>query len=149
VDKLDQQILRILTENARIHAAEISRQVNLSVSAVIDRIHRLEEHGVITGYTAMVDHSKLGYGICAWLHVQLNNPKLANSFAARMQHMPGLLRCDYLTGEFDFLLQAVTRNTKELDQLHRAVSDMEGVATVRTHVVLNKIECNGKVIADI
>jgi DNA-binding Lrp family transcriptional regulator len=83
----------------------------------------------------------LGYGIRAWLHVQLTNPKLADSFAARVQHMSGLLSCDYLTGEFDFLLQAVTRSTKELDQLHRAVSDIEGVATVRTHVVLRGIEC--------
>jgi len=142
VDKLDQQILRILGENSRASASDISRQVNLSVSAVTHRIHRLEDRGLITGYSVTLDYSALGYGIRAWLHVQLEHPKHANSFATRMQRAENILSCDYLTGEFDFLLQAVARSTQELDQLHRAVSGVEGVAAVKTHVVLRKHDCS-------
>jgi len=103
-------------------------------------MHRFEERGIITRYTVAVDYNALGYGIRAWLHVQLEHAKYADTFSTRMQHMAGMLSCDYITGEFDFLLQAVTRSTQELDQLHRAISATEGVAAVKTHVVLRKHE---------
>lgn len=142
MDKLDQQLLRILRENSRAKASDISRQINLSVSAVIDRIHRFEDRGIITRYTVALDYNALGYGIRAWLHVQLEQPRYADAFAARMQHTENILSCDYLTGEFDFLLQAVARSTQELDLLQRAVSDVEGVAAVKTHVVLREHACD-------
>ncbi|MCL2446632.1 MAG: Lrp/AsnC family transcriptional regulator [Oscillospiraceae bacterium] len=141
MDKVDQKILQILSKDARARASEMSQQVNLSPSAVIDRMRRFEERGVIAGYTVQVNYNALGYGIRAWLHVQLEHARHAESFAAHMQHMPGLLSCDYLTGEFDFLLQAVVRNTQELDQLHRTISSIEHVTTVTTHVVLREIDC--------
>ena len=141
MDKIDEQILQILSKNARAKASDISQQVGLSPSAVIDRMRRMEERGVIASYIVQLNYDALGYGIRAWLHVQLEHAKHAESFVAGVQHMPGLLSCDYLTGEFDFLLQALVRSTHELDELHRKISSTEGVAAVKTHVVLREIEC--------
>jgi len=141
MDNYDQKILRILSKNARAKATDIALQVNLSPSVVINRMRRMEERGEIACYTTQLDYNVLGHGIRAWLHVQLTHAKHAERFAAHVQHMPGLLSCDYLTGEFDFLLQAVLRTTQELDQLHSTLSNTEGVATVKTHVVLREIKC--------
>ncbi|MCL2532443.1 MAG: Lrp/AsnC family transcriptional regulator [Oscillospiraceae bacterium] len=142
MNQVDQQILRILDKNARAKATDIAAQVNLSPSVVINHLRRMEERGIIARYTTQLNYNELGYGIRAWLHVQLEHAKYAERFAAQVQHMPNLLSCDYVTGEFDFLLQAILRSTQELDQLHSALSSTEGVAAVKTHVVLRDIDCS-------
>ncbi|MCL2194763.1 MAG: Lrp/AsnC family transcriptional regulator [Oscillospiraceae bacterium] len=141
MDEIDQKILHILSKDARATGSDIARRVGLAPSPVIKRIQRFEERGIITHYTAAVDYNTLGYGIRAFLHVQLEHAKHGGDVAATLQQLPGLLSCDALTGEFDFLLQAVTRSTQALDELHRAIGNIEGVAAVKTHVVLRKMDC--------
>ncbi|MBE6050255.1 MAG: winged helix-turn-helix transcriptional regulator [Clostridium sp.] len=80
MDKIDTKILNCLKKNSRIKASAISKEIHLSVSAVIERIHKMENNGVIKNYTIIVDECKLGKGIGALMEVSLDHPKYYDSF---------------------------------------------------------------------
>ena len=80
MDKIDMKILRCLRDNARLTASAIGEQIILSVSAVIERIRKLESSGVIKGYTIDIDQSKMGNNMVALMEVSLNHPDYYDSF---------------------------------------------------------------------
>ncbi|MDR1927079.1 MAG: Lrp/AsnC family transcriptional regulator, partial [Oscillospiraceae bacterium] len=102
MDAVDEKILRILAANAREKASVIGREVNLSVSAVTQRIRKLEDSGVLRQYTAVIDQKRLGNDIAAWMEICLEHPKYYDAFVEHINAMPNVLICHYLTGDFDF-----------------------------------------------
>ena len=80
MDQLDMEILGCLQENARLSASKISRKVNLSISSVLERIHRMEEQGVIQRYTAIVDQTKLGRPLMMLMGVSMASPQFYERF---------------------------------------------------------------------
>ena len=142
MDAIDVKILRCLAENARSKASTISQEINLSVSAVIERIHKLEDSGVIQRYTAILDQKKLGNDISAWMEVCLEHPKYYDTFVANIMAMPNILACHYLTGDFDFMLQIVTSSSEALEATHRSIKSVDGVSATKTHFVLKTLKEN-------
>ncbi len=142
MDAIDVKILRCLAENARSKASTISQEINLSVSAVIERIHKLEDSGIIRQYTAILDQKRLGNDITAWMEVSLEHPKYYDAFVATVMAMPNILACHYLTGDFDFMLQVVTSSSEALESIHRCIKSIEGVSSTKTHFVLKTLKEN-------
>ena len=134
--------MQSLARNARKKASAISQEVNLSVSAVIERIHKLEDSGVIRGYTTVLDQKRLGNDISAWMEVCLEHPKYYDAFAAQMQQMDNIVTCHYLTGDFDFMLFIVARSSEALEALHRHIKETPGVSATKTHFVLKTVKEN-------
>ena len=75
MDQIDYAILRILKQNARETASNISKEVHLSVSSVMNRIRQMEDSGIIQGYEVKVDSKKLGFDVTAFMEVSLEHPK--------------------------------------------------------------------------
>jgi len=140
MDAIDVKILRTLGQNARQKASVVSREVGLSVSAVIERIHKLEDSGVIAGYTTVLDQKRLGQDIGAWIEVCLEHPKHYDNFTAQIQLMDNVLACYYLTGDFDFTLHVVASSSEALEALHRQIKRMEGVSSTKTHFILKDVK---------
>ena len=113
LDKLDRSILRRLQENGRETYDVIGEQVGLSPSAVLRRVKRLEEAGVIERYVALVPPEKVGLGLTAYLNIRLEksteihkrNPM--DAFKQSVQNWPEVVECASLTGEMDYLLRVV------------------------------------------
>lgn len=113
LDKLDKAILRRLQANGRETYDVIGEQVGLSPSAVLRRVKRLEESGVIDRYVALVQPETVGLGLTAYLNVRLEkytetskrNPM--DVFRASVQSWPEVVECVSLTGEMDYLLRVV------------------------------------------
>ncbi|MDL5036593.1 MULTISPECIES: Lrp/AsnC family transcriptional regulator [Comamonas] len=113
IDKLDKAILRRLQANGRETYDVIGEQVGLSPSAVLRRVKRLEESGVIDRYVALVQPETVGLGLTAYLNVRLEkytetskrNPM--DVFRASVQTWPEVVECVSLTGEMDYLLRVV------------------------------------------
>ncbi|MEE0639137.1 MAG: winged helix-turn-helix transcriptional regulator [Acutalibacteraceae bacterium] len=80
MDKIDVKIIECLKKNARENASVIGSQVNMSVSAVIERIKKLEANGIIKQYTVVLDSKKLGMDITAFISVSMEHPKYNNNF---------------------------------------------------------------------
>ena len=140
MDALDLKILDRLTRNARCRASALSREVNLSVSAVIERIRKLEDSGVIRGYTAVLDRKLLGNDISAWMEIRLEHPRHYEDFTACVNAHPNILTCHYLTGDYDFILHVVARSSEALEAVHREITDIPGVSSVKTHFVLKSVK---------
>ena len=83
MDHIDSKILRCLTKDARMNASQISQKVNLSVSAVIERMKKMEASGLIRGYTAVVDERLAGYDIQALISIRMEHPKYNQAFPSR------------------------------------------------------------------
>ena len=140
MDKIDAGIIRCLTEDARMNASQIGAQVNLSVSAVIERMKKLENSGLIRGYTALIDERMAGYDVQAMISVRLEHPKYNQSFAKQMQEHSCVMECFYITGDFDYIARVSAGSTEELTGVLNDIKEIPGVSLTRTYVVLDNIK---------
>ena len=140
MDQIDYKILKALQENARETASNISKQIHLSVSAVIERIHKLEENHVIDKYTIIVDEKQVGNLLTALMEVALEKPMYYDGFADAIQEMDSVVSCYYVTGRMDLLLKIACNSPEELDQIHRKIMELPGIKDTRTHVVLKNVK---------
>ncbi|MCC6094742.1 MAG: Lrp/AsnC family transcriptional regulator [Eubacterium sp.] len=140
MDQIDYKILKALQENARETASNISKQIHLSVSAVIERIRKLEENHVIDKYTIIVDEKKVGNMMSAIMEVELEKPMYYDMFAEAIQNMDSVVSCYYVTGSMDLLLKVACNSPEELDQIHRKIMELPGIKDTRTHVVLKNVK---------
>ena len=146
MDHIDTKILRCLTQDARMNASQISAQVNLSVSAVIERRKKLESSGLIRGYTAVIDERLAGYDVQALISIRLEHPKYNQSFAKQMCDHSRVMECFYITGDFDYIARVSTGSTEELTEVLNDIKKIPGVSLTRTYVVLDNIKQSTSVI---
>src|SRR5580692_550079 len=137
MDTLDNKALSILMPNGRTTWADLGQALGLSAPAAAERVRKLEEHGVIKGYVAIVDAEALGYSLTAFVFVALADQRKRASFHAGVKRLPQIVECHHVTGDDDFLLKVRCRGTRDLDRL--LVEELKGrmgVAQTRTTIVL-------------
>jgi len=137
LDEIDVRILALLQEHCKMPLAKIGQRVGLSAPAVIERIKKLEESGVITGYTALLDTRKLGCDITAFIGVLTSHPGGIRDVEQQIEHRPEVLECHHVTGGYTLLLKVKTANTTTLEELISHLRSIEGVARTETMVVLS------------
>ena len=140
MDKMDYKILECLKSNARNKASAISKEIHLSVSAVLERIHKMEKNDIIKNYTIIVDQKKLGNDISALMEISLEHPKFDESFITAIKLNTNIISCYYLTGDFDFMIKILCQSSDDLEKIHREIKSLEGVLTTKTHFVLKNIK---------
>ncbi|MBE2223496.1 MAG: Lrp/AsnC family transcriptional regulator [Anaerolineae bacterium] len=116
LDPTSKQLLALLQQNARLSYSELGRQVGLSVTAVIDRMRRLEDAGLITGYQVTLDREKLGLSVLAFVRLQ-TIPERYPAVLALVETLPAVLECHHMTGEESFILKVVVATVAELEPL--------------------------------
>ena len=146
MDHIDSKILRCLTKDARMNASQISQRVNLSVSAVIERMKKMEASGLIRGYTAVIDERLAGFDVQALISVRLEHPKYNAEFANLMLSHECIVECFYITGDFDYMARISAGSTEELTKVLHYIKQIPGVSLTRTYVVLDNIKQNTSVI---
>ena len=146
MDKTDIGIIRCLTEDARMNASQIGARVNLSVSAVIERMKKLEASGLIRRYTAVIDERMAGFDTQALISVRLEHPKYNQSFTEQMCAHPAVMECFYITGDFDYMARVTVSSAEELTKVLNDIKLIPGVSMTRTFVVLENIKQGTSVI---
>ena len=137
LDEIDIKILSILQHHGRRHLAEIAKEVDLSPPAVMERVKKLESHGVIKGYHALLDAKVLGKDVVAFIGVSVGHQRYIAAFASHMVRQHDVLECHHVTGEESFILKVKTANTGSLERLLGEIRSMEGVTRTVTKVVLS------------
>jgi Lrp/AsnC family leucine-responsive transcriptional regulator len=138
LDAKDIQILALVQQDARLPQAEIGRRVRLSTAAVNERLKKLEQRGVITGYAALVDHVRIGCDITAFVEVFIEHPRYENAFVARMKEIPEVQECHHVTGEFSCLLKLKVWDRRALQRLLLdEINSLPGVRQTRTVIALS------------
>jgi Lrp/AsnC family leucine-responsive transcriptional regulator len=136
-DATDRAILELLQENCKQPLAAIGEKVGLSAPAVVERIHKLEEAGVVVSYTALLDPRKLGRDVTAFIGVTTNRPGAIDRVESEVAAMDEVLECHHVTGGYTLMLKVKTRSTETLERLIDSVRGVEGVARTETMVVLS------------
>lgn len=140
LDKTDYAILSCLKKNARMKASDIAKEINLSVSAILERIKKMEGAGVIESYTITLNQKILGNDLTALMDVSLEHPKYYDSFVSAVGKIESIQSCYYLTGKHDFLLKIICESSESLERIHRQIKCMEGVGSTETHFVLKAVK---------
>lgn len=149
MDTIDKKILHILHKNARITASEISNQINLSVSAVGDRLKKLEASGIIENYTTILNPKMLEKSLTAIIMVALERPKYADIFQAFVTKENDILDCYYLAGDYDYALKIVTEDTGSLEVLIGKIKAIEGLLKTKTTIVLSTVKDTHSVLPEL
>jgi Lrp/AsnC family transcriptional regulator, leucine-responsive regulatory protein len=143
LDDTDRRILRVLQTDGRITNAELAQRCNLSPAACFDRVRRLRERGVITGYAALVDPAKVERGLLIFVEVLLDRTTADafETFAATVRLAPEILECHMVAGGFDYLIKARVR---DMDAYRAFLGDIlvrvPGVRETRTYAVLEEVK---------
>jgi len=141
MDNTDLQLVDLLQRNGRATQLELAKAVGLSQPAVAERIRKLEERSVITGYVARVDAAQLGTDITAFVGVGIEHPKFFEGFTKKVLGLEEILECHRVAGEDSFLLKVKTRNPRTLDRLLvEVLRTIPGVTRTYTTIVLTSIK---------
>lgn len=114
MDHIDKKLLELLQENGRYSLKSLADAVYLSTPAVSTRISRMEEEGIITGYSCSVNPHKMGYNIKAYINLEMT-PKQKGEFYPFIEACPNVLECDCVTGKYSMLIKVAFHTTMELD----------------------------------
>ena len=151
LDGVDRKILRLLTADGRQSYQAIADEVGLSRPAVMERVKRLEEAGIVTGYLAQVDRAKVGYPITAFVAVRYASTDYVGD-EPRMRQMlkhPGVLECHHVAGDDCYVLKVVAPSLESLQDVLRDLKGNNKNMTTRTTIVLGTVfEKPGLVLAE-
>jgi Lrp/AsnC family leucine-responsive transcriptional regulator len=143
MDSFDAAILRILQKNSRASLNEISEQVGLSTTPCWNRIRRMEESGVIEGYTVRLNQEKLGYGETVIVHVTLDSHSDATleKFGEALAAIPEIQEACLVSGEYDYFLRIAVRDTKDYERLLRErLYKIPGIRHSKSSFVLRSLK---------
>jgi Lrp/AsnC family leucine-responsive transcriptional regulator len=139
LDEIGWKILDELQVDGRLPLTELGRRVGLSTPAVGERVKRLEEAGIITGYRAQVDHAKAGYPILAFIRISV-----VGDFLSRVtqvsRDIPEVLECHRITGSDSYIIKAVARSIEELEKV---IDRFTPYVATTTAIVLSSVVTAG------
>lgn len=137
LDGTDLAILDQLQDNCKRPLAAIGEKVGLTAPSVVDRIHKLEEAGIIREYVAVLDASLLGHDVSAFIGVQIGHPRQIAAFERAVESTEEVLECHHVTGAYTLILKVKARDTDGLERVIERLREIEGVGTTETMVVLS------------
>lgn len=137
MDTNDIKVLRFLQDEGRANWTRIGELLGITGPAAAERVHRLEQRGIIRGFTALIDPESVGLALTAFIAVSLEKPAQRVAFLKRVQALPEIQECHHCTGEDDYLLKVRCRDVSDLDRLINAeLKSLAGVLRTRTTVVM-------------
>ena len=145
LDKIDKKILIILQRNAKITNSKLSKEIGLSPAPTLERVRKLESNGIITGYHAKLDKSKLGLGVSTFVMVSLkvHNKKNLLSFLDKIKDLENIVECHHITGSADFILKVVAENIESYqDLMLEKINEIEVADSFQSLVILSTFKDN-------
>jgi DNA-binding Lrp family transcriptional regulator len=148
LDEIDKQILKELLVNSNRSYRELARAIGKSAATVINHVQRLESAGVITDYTVMLDFERLGFDLTVIMEVTVSRGKLLE-VQREIAKLPYVCGVYDVTGEIDSIVIAKFKNRRELSEFPKDLLAMENVERTNTHVVLNTVKEDFRMINNI
>lgn len=139
IDKLDRQILRLVSEDARIPFLEVARVCNVSGAAIHQRVQKLYNLGVLRGSQFMIDPEKIGYETCAYIGLNLKNPESFDAVVEELKKIPEVVECHYTTGNFDLFIKLYAQNNHHLLNIIHDKLQPLGLSSSETLISFNSV----------
>lgn len=139
LDDLDKKILSILMSNSKTTYAEIAKKLFVSAGTIHVRMNKLMNVGIVKGAQLIVDESKLGYDICAYIGVYLDKSSMYERVADALKGIPEIIEAHYTTGLYNIFAKIICKDTKQLrDVLHHKIQNIQGIQRTETFISLEK-----------
>lgn len=136
----DLKAIEQLMRHARTTWAELGALLGLSAPAAADRVRKLEEAGVIKGYSALINPDEIGCGLAAMIAVTLERPEVRSDFLRLVMNLAQVLECHHIAGEQDYMLKVRCSGTRDLERLiSEEIKALPGIRT-RTTVILSTVK---------
>jgi Lrp/AsnC family leucine-responsive transcriptional regulator len=136
MEEIDRRIVTLLSRNGRMSFTELARQAGLSVSAVHQRVRKLETEGVITGYVALCDPVVLGLPLTAFVSVKPFDPAAPDEVPEKLRNLQAVEACHSVAGDENYILKVRVASPAALEDLLQQIRSIAQVST-RTTIVLS------------
>ncbi|HXL94498.1 MAG TPA: Lrp/AsnC family transcriptional regulator [Streptosporangiaceae bacterium] len=136
MEEIDRKIVSLLARNGRMSFTDLAKQAGLSVSAVHQRVRKLEQDGVITGYAAVLEPEAIGLPMTAFVSIKPFDPAAPDDVPQRLEHINEIEACHSVAGEENYILKVRVATPAALEDLLQQIRSLGGVST-RTTVVLS------------
>jgi len=141
LDETDIKILKLLQDDALLTNKEISYKLNKAVATIHERVKRLQEHGFIKKYVAILDRKKINKNLISFSHVLLSDhtSKTLHDFETEVAKFPEVMECFQMTGTFDFILRIASSDIDEYHSFYRnKLANLPNITTVQSFFVLSE-----------
>ena len=137
LDQVDRDILAILQKDGRSSASYVAQEISMSIPAITDRIKKLQESGVIMGFTTKLNHRKVGLDVSAFITVISESSSHYSDVVRETNNSPEIIQCFTTTGNGSHVLFALVENTYALEKLLRKIQRWPGVMRTETQIILS------------
>ena len=140
LDAIDRKILKFLIKNARMPFLEIARECGISGAAIHQRIRKLDESGVILGSRLVVDPKMLGFDVCAYIGIRLQDVSILMQTVDRLKQIPEIVECHFITGQGNILVKLYCLDNEHLMRtIFDGILRIQGVSTTETYISLQEV----------
>lgn len=136
MEEIDRRIITLLAQDGRMSFTDLAKETGLSVSAVHQRVRRLEKRGVLRGYAAIVDHDAVGLPMTAFVSIKPIDPSAPDDAPDRLAHLSSIEACHSVAGDESYILKVRVASPVALEELLQQIRESANVST-RTTVVLS------------
>jgi Lrp/AsnC family leucine-responsive transcriptional regulator len=143
LDRIDRNILRKLQENGRISYVDLASQVGLSTTPCLERVRRLEQDGIIKGYTAILEPKSLEAGLLVFLEISLTyrSGTVFDDFKREVMKIPHVMECHLVSGDFDYLIKArIGEMSAYRELLGELLLTLPNVDKSRSYIVMEEVK---------
>ena len=138
-EEIDRKILKFLISNARMPFLEIARECGISGAAIHQRIKKLEDSGVILGSRLIVDPKKMGFDVCAFISIRIQDPQLQLKTVEELKRIPEIVECHFITGTYNVMVKLYcVDNDHLMKTIFNCILPVPGVSTTQTYISLNE-----------
>lgn len=146
LDSIDHKILNIVQKNAKITNLDLAARINLSPTACLGRVKKLENSGVISGYKAEIDPSKAGYSISGLVLMRINNntKKAATDFSEAVNNSPSIIECHMTAGKIDYIAKVYAKDFQHYEVIVKdELAALPHIASMETLFLFSNLVPDG------
>ncbi|MCG8620303.1 MAG: Lrp/AsnC family transcriptional regulator [Desulfobacterales bacterium] len=152
LDRIDKKILNTLQENGKITNSKLSQIVGISAPATLERVKRLEQSGVISHFTAVVDPERIGFSIMAIVSISLSLSKLSSvaEIKERFAELEEVIECYQIAGANDFILKVIAKDIKTYGEfMNQKLTQIDGIQSIQSSFIIDNIKNKKKLKLDL
>ncbi|MEU1391601.1 Lrp/AsnC family transcriptional regulator [Nonomuraea sp. NPDC048881] len=147
MEEIDRRIVTLLAHDGRMSFTDLARETGLSVSAVHQRVRRLEKRGVVRGYAAVIDHDAIGLPLTAFVSIKPIDPAAPDDAPVRLAHLSAIEACHSVAGDESYILKVRVASPVALEDLLQQIRASANVSTRTTVVLSTPYEHRAPVVA--
>lgn len=135
IDYINQQIIKMLSADGRMAYSEIAKELKISNSLVHQRVKKLQDTGIISGFSIQLNAKKIGYETITYTGIATKEARFAYSIAEKLKEIPEVVECHFVSGKYALFLKIVAANNEEFRKvLYETIHNIEGVGSTDSFI---------------